>query len=56
MHLVACQYGCDEPGCDFGGDAKNGMGIAAQHQQKYGHSTWVDAIYHHQYGAGGEQA
>ena len=29
MDLIACQYGCDEPGCEFGGDAKNGLGLAA---------------------------
>ena len=54
MDLIACQYGCDEPGCDFGGDAKNGLGIAAQHAQKYGHRTWADPVYHQTYEPGGD--
>ena len=50
MDLIACQYGCDEPGCEFGGDAKNGLGLAAQHAQKYDHSTWAEPMYHQEYG------
>jgi len=54
MDLIACQYGCDEPGCDFGGEAKNGLGLAAQHSQKYGHSAWAEPMYHHQYSPEGD--
>lgn len=40
--MVSCIYGCDDRECDFGGDARNGVGLAAQHAERTGHETWVE--------------
>lgn len=42
--ITAVSYGCDDPDCDFGGDAKNGTGIAAQHAEATGHPVWADQV------------
>ncbi|WP_049900099.1 hypothetical protein [Natrinema altunense] len=40
--VIAVNYGCHD--CEFGGEARNGVGLAAQHAEKYGHSTWAEQI------------
>lgn len=42
--VIACNYGCYADDCDFGGEAKNGVGLAAQHAEKYGHETWAEQV------------
>lgn len=37
-------YGCDTPDCDFGGEAKNGVGLAAQHAASTGHQAWAEQV------------
>lgn len=40
--MVACMYGCNNDDCDFGGDSRNGVGLAAQHAERTGHFVWVE--------------
>jgi hypothetical protein len=41
--VVACRYGCRD--CDdFGGDSRNGVGIAAQHAENYDHEVWCEQV------------
>ena len=48
-------YGCDAPGCDFGGEARNGVGLAAQHAERTGHPAWAEQVTNMWWNAGGEQ-
>lgn len=41
--IVSCRYDCDD--CDFEGDAKNGVGLAAQHKEAYpDHTVRVEQV------------
>ena len=41
VSVVRC--GCED--CDFGGEMKNGVGLAAQHAEANpGHSVWAEQV------------
>jgi hypothetical protein len=41
--VIKSVYGCHEPECDFGGEAKNASGIAAQHAEANpDHEVWAE--------------
>lgn len=49
MGVVSCVYECED--CDFGGDSKNGVGLASQHAEKYGHEVSVEQVTSYQWDA-----
>lgn len=41
--VMAVNYGCKN--CDFGGQARNGVGLAAQHAEKYRtHTVFAEQV------------
>lgn len=42
--LLTVRYGCHKTGCDFEGEGKNGVGIAAQHAEATGHHVWAEQV------------
>lgn len=54
MSILVCRYGCEDDECDFGGEAKNGVALAARHAKALGHDAWAEPSYRHTFPAGGE--